>query len=41
MFQQFDSFVNIIYLIKKSDTAALGRTTDSQRNRKGELQETQ
>lgn len=24
MFKQFDSFINIIYLIKKSDTAGLG-----------------
>lgn len=24
MFKQFDSFINIIYLIKKSDTAGMG-----------------
>lgn len=41
MFEQFDSFINIIYLIKKPDTAELGRTKDSQRNGKGRLQETQ
>lgn len=40
MFKQFDSFINIIYLIK-SDTTGLGRTKDSQRNGKGWLQDTQ
>jgi len=39
-FKQFDSFINIIYLIK-SDTAGLGRIKDGQRNRKGRLQKTQ
>lgn len=37
MFKQFDSFINIIYLIKKSDAAGLGRTKDSQRKGKGRL----